>query len=96
MPTESALPPRFHHHQPPLLLALALMEITSFPEPVWILVLLIPVVLLRVRFHHQPPLPLEEALILILVPELLVAMKEVLARPVAVLFVPDEWLWILT
>jgi hypothetical protein len=53
-------------------------------------VLLIPVVLLLPPFHHQPPLLLEEALISIRVPASLVAMKEVLARPVAVLFVPEE------
>ena len=95
MPTASALPPRFHH-QPPLLFAEALMLMTSFPAPVWMLVLLMPVVLLLPPFHHQPPLLLVEALISIRVPESLVAMKEVFVRPAAVLFVPDEWLWILT
>ena len=69
---------------------------TSFPDPVWMLVLLMPVVLLLPPFHHQPPLLLVEALISIRVPESLVAMKEVFVRPAAVLFVPDEWLWILT
>ena len=44
MPTESALPPP--RHQPPLLFALALMLMASFPDPVWMLELLIPAVLL--------------------------------------------------
>ena len=82
MPTESALPPRFHQRQPPLLLAEALMLITSFPAPVWMLVLLMPVVLLLPPFHHQPPLLLEEALISMRVPKPLVAMKDVLLSAV--------------
>ena len=82
MPTASALPPRFHHHHPPLLEALVLMEMTSFPAPVWMLVLLMPVVLLLPLFHHHPPLLLEEALISMRVPKPLVAMKDVLLSAV--------------
>ena len=84
MPTASALPPRFHHHQPPLLEALVLIEMTSFPDPVWMLVLLMPVVLLLPLFHHQPPLLLEEALISMRVPNPLVAMTDVLLSAVLV------------
>ena len=83
-PTESALPPRLHHHQPPLLEALVLIEMTSLPDPVWMLVLLMPVVLLLPLFHHQPPLLLEEALISMRVPNPLVAMKDVLLSAVLV------------
>ena len=94
MPTASALPPP--RHQPPLLLALALMLMTSLPDPVWMLVLLMPVVLLLPLFHHQPPLLLEEALISMRVPKSLVAMKEVLLIAVVDPWLPEEWLWILT
>ena len=95
MPTESALPPRFHH-QPPLLVAEALILMTSLPAPIWRLVLLIPVVLLPPLFHHQPPLLLEDALISIRVPKSLVAMKEVFLIAVVDPWLPEAWLWILT
>ena len=62
MPTESALPPRFHHHQPPLLLALVLMEMVSSPAPVSRLELSSPLASAELPPHHQPRLLLAEAL----------------------------------
>ena len=54
MPTESALPPRFHHHQPPLLLALVLMEMVSSPAPVSRLELSRPLALAEPPPHLVP------------------------------------------
>ena len=62
MPTESALPPRFHHHQPPLLLALVLMEMESLPEPVSRLELSRPFAEAEPLPHHQPLLERAEEL----------------------------------
>ena len=68
MPTASALPPRFHHHQPPLLEALVLMEILSSPLPVVMSELSRPFAVagLPPRFHHHQPPPLARALALML------------------------------
>ena len=68
MPTASALPPRFHHHQPPLLEALVLMEIWSSPLPVVMSELSRPFAVagLPPRFHHHQPPPLARALALML------------------------------
>ena len=88
IPTESALPPP--HHQP-LLVALELMVITSFPAPVWILVLLMPVVLLL--FGPQSVL-LVDAEMSMRVPKSLVDIKDVSLRAVLDARGPLAWLWI--
>ena len=88
IPTESALPPPLHQ---PLLVALELIVITSFPAPVWILVLLMPVVLLL--FDPQSVL-LVDAEMSMRVPKSLVEIKDVSLRAVLDALGPLAWLWI--
>ena len=90
IPTESALPPPLHQ---PLLVALELMVITSFPAPVWILVLLMPVVLLLKEFDPQSVL-LVDAEMSMRVPKSLVEIKDVSLRAVLDARGPLAWLWI--